>query len=129
MTLKEQILQDKAIAFKSGNKELNTLLGTVIGELDRISKLPTDTEVINIIKKMIESATECNLINEVNWLQLYMPEPLKDYELINIISTYCKDNNITEKKQMGLVMKYLKDNFNGRYDGKDASLIISNILK
>ena len=128
LTIKEKIQADKIWAMKNSPKT-NILLGTVLGELDRISKNPTDDESINVIKKMIESCIECKNMDEAFFLERYMPKSLTIEELSINIQDYCIKNSITEKRQMGLVMKYLKENFNGRYDGKLASQIISNILK
>ena len=129
MTLKETIQADKAWAMKS-SPVTNTLLSTVLGELDRISKNPSDDQVITVIKKMIESAKECGNEHEVAFLSdRYMPKQLSLQGLHDIIKEYCNTNNITDKKQMGLVMKYLKDNYVGQYDGKVASGIFSSIIK
>jgi hypothetical protein len=130
MTIKEKILKDKDLAFRSGDRKIKDLLGTVVGEADRKTKNPSDGEMISIIKKMIENLILCNDDDSALYLEVnYMPKSLDMDELSVIIQDYCIKNSITEKKQMGLVMKHLKDNYNGSYDGKFASAIISNILK
>jgi uncharacterized protein YqeY len=129
MTLKEQIQADKVFSQKYGIKVLNLLLSTVLGELDRKTKTPTDDETISVIKKMVENLKLCNNEIEAEMLNKYLPNIMSDDELKNIIDKFCIENAITEKRQMGLVMKFLKENFNGQYDGKVASTVISNILK
>lgn len=129
MTIKERIQTDKANAFKSGNKELNILLSTVIGEMDRTGKNPTDEECLRIIKKMAESSKECELFEDVKLLETYLPELMTEDELYAIISTHCKIMNWIEKKDMGNVMKHLKEHYTGRYDGKLASTLVSQYLK
>jgi uncharacterized protein YqeY len=135
MTIIQRLIDDKADAFKLGNRELKDLLGTVIAEAGRDvrvkdQKNPTDDEMIMVLKKFIENLRICNDEHFATILETnYMPQELSMDELSVSIQDYCITNNLTEKKQMGLVMKFLKDNFNGRYDGKLASIIILNMLK
>ena len=130
MTLKEKILEDKGVAFKAGNRQLKDLLGTIIAESERKTKTPTDEEMVSIMNKFIENLKLCNDFKNAEYLkETYMPKQISIEELSVNIQDFCIKNNITEKRQMGLVMKFLKENFNGQYDGKLASTIISNILK
>lgn len=130
MTLKERIQTDKASAFKSGNRQLKDLLGTIIAESERKTKTPTDEEMVSIMNKFIENLKLCNDFKNAEYLkETYMPKELSNDNLGSIIHQFCIENVITEKRQMGLVMKFLKENFNGQYDGKVASTLISNILK
>jgi hypothetical protein len=45
------MIKDEIIQYRNSNPSYRTLLGTVIGELDRISKTPTDEQVVQVIKK------------------------------------------------------------------------------
>lgn len=129
MSYKEKIQSDRLSAMKSGNKELATLLGSVIGEMDRIGKTPTDDESIRIIKKMIESSKECNKFDDAKILDIYMPKQLSEQELENIIMSYIETNDyLCRKINMGDVMKYLKDTYGSTYDGKSASQIVRKVL-
>ena len=128
MALHEKLILDKANALKSGNKQLNILLGTLLGELARKGKISTDDDCISAIKKMIDSCIECNELDEVKLLQTYMPTKLSDENLEIIISEFCLNNSIVEKRRMGEAMNYLKNNYTGQYDGKTASNIILKLL-
>jgi len=48
-------MKNKIIEYRNTHQESRVLLSTVLGELDRIGKSPTDDQVISVIKKMIES--------------------------------------------------------------------------
>ena len=129
MKIKELIQNDKITAMKDGNKKLNTLLGTLLGELDRVGKNPSNEDCLRVIKKMVENSRLCNNEEDAKQLEIYLPQMFSETELEKIIQSYCQSNNITEKKQMGLVMSYLKTNYTGLYDGKTASGIIQKSLK
>lgn len=130
MTLKERIQKDKITAFKSGNRPLKDLLGTIISESERKTKTPTDAEMLTILNKFIENLKLCNDIINAEYLkETYMPKELSNDSLKEIINKFCIENNITEKKQMGSIMKFLKENFNGQYNGKIANELISNVIK
>ena len=53
---------------------------------------------------------------------------LSEKELTKIIESFCDLSNLKEKKNIGVIMKYLKENHSGRYDGKTANKIIMNKL-
>ena len=113
--LKEQIQQ-----FREKNPRYRVLLGTVIGEFDRISKNPTDAECIAIIKKMIESNILTNQLEENEILLKFLPQQLTEEAIEEIIIV----NNF---ENIGSCMKHFKSNFDGTYDGKLVSKIYNRI--
>jgi uncharacterized protein YqeY len=129
MTIKDRIIADRLLARTSKDNERVTLLGVVLGEMERVGKTTTDEEALRILKKMVENAKECNNLQEVKLLSIYLPQMFSEDDLDKLISLYCAERNLTEKKSMGEVMKYLKEKYSGRYDGKLASQIVSKILK
>ena len=58
----------------------------------------------------------------------YLPNSLTDEELSDIIFTEVKKIGEISPKMMGSIMKFLKDNYFGRFDGKKASEMIKNVL-
>ena len=58
----------------------------------------------------------------------YMPEQLSEEELEAMIRKVMEENNITEKKQMGLLMKSIMPKVQGRADGKAVNAIVNRIL-
>ena len=128
MTIKENIQKDKIIALKRDEKEKVTILGTVLGEFDRKGKNLSDDEYVRILKNLVNSCIECNQKKEAEILSVYLPDMLSEKELTKIIESFCDLSNLKEKKNIGVIMKYLKENHSGRYDGETANKIIMNKL-
>ena len=113
--LKEQIQQ-----FREKNPKYRVLLGTVLGEFDRISKNPSDSECIAIIKKMIESNILTNQLEENEILSKFLPSQLTEEAIEQII-------NINNFANIGECMKHFKSEHDGTYDGKLVSKIYNRI--
>lgn len=112
---------------KRDNKVIYNLLNTIIGECEQISKDPSCSQVMDIIQKMYkdnkQTISECsvdrvdqlNTLNEENaFLESYLPQPLTKEEL-------------TAGNNMSKIMKYLSEEYKGRYDGKVAVEIIKSL--
>jgi hypothetical protein len=121
MTLREQILNDKAIALKSGDQVTKNLLNFVAGELTRYN-LITDEQVLKQLKTTTESCKTCGKLDEVAILEKYIPEMMSEkviaYEVAKFIIKMTDEVKISD---LGKFMGYMKQNFNGLYDGKLAS--------
>lgn len=128
MKIKERIIKDRVDAMKNGNTEQRLILSTVLGELDRVSKDPSDDQVVKIIKKMVDSNIECGVIKENEYLEVYLPKMISEEDLKQIIIEEMTRNEYSTMKDMGKVMGYLKQNYTGQYDGKLASEIIKKYL-
>ena len=89
MKIKELIQSDKISAMKDGNKRLNTLLGTLLGELDRVGKNPSDEDCLRAIKKMAENSRLCNNEEDAKQLEIYLPQTIPETELEKI-SLVCR---------------------------------------
>lgn len=117
MTIKEQIIE-----YRQKNPTYRTLLGTVLGELDRITKTPTDDQCVQTVKKMIESNNMINSIEtkEENFiLSMFIPSQLSEDQIKNIIS----------KEQFESIkdcMSFFKENHIGMYDGKLVSKLFNS---
>lgn len=112
--LKQQITD-----YRNQHKESRILLGTVLGELDRISKNPTDNECIQLIKKMIESNRLINTtesLYENQLLEQFIPQQLTETQIESII----KRERFTSIKDC---MGFFKELYAGLYDGKTVSRI------
>ena len=84
------MLKEKIIAYRLANRETRTLLGVVLGEIERVEKGPkkaagyiaTDEEVISVLKKMIASNIECDTNLEENFiLEKYLTQQLTDLDI------------------------------------------------
>ena len=139
MSLLQTIKNDLLDFRKEGtNKVAIALLTTLVGEASMSGfndgkRESTDAEVIAVIKKFVKGLNEVieraealnvncnNQHQELSILDLYLPKQLSEVELKTIIGLYI-DKGINTK---GSIMKALKDQYNGQYDGKLASNIIS----
>lgn len=129
MKLQEKIQSDLKMAMLNKDVNKRDLIRVLIGEINRMGKDVSDEDVLKIIKKMTENASLMNNEIEINILSEYLPKMLTEQEIDVIISDYILNNNINNIKQMGLVMKYLKDEYGSSIDGKIASLIFKNKIK
>lgn len=130
MKLYEQIIDNRNKFRTTVGKQLNTL----IGEIQRADKnfkggdsyIPDDEIVIRTIKKFIESAKiiiekstnddmKLEAQAEIDILSEYLPKQLTDQDL----EKFAKDETLI----LPTYMKFLKENYTGRYDGKLASEI------
>ena len=59
--------------------------------------------------------------SELEALVLYMPQPLGDAELGEVIDALVRETGAAGPKDMGKVMQALTAGYKGRYDGKKAS--------
>lgn len=116
--------------FQRNNPVIYSLLGVLLGELDRLPtrENPTESQIYTVVKKLYESAeymAERDLSEESKieyaYLKDYIKPQLSEVEIRDFIST----NNFTN---IGMVMKYFKDTFPGMYDGKLVSKIAKEII-
>lgn len=141
MTLYEKIKADCLVFRKEHKKEEAGILLVVLGEAETKAKqlssdsleadgsLP-DHGVLKIIKKNIDDAiTTLNAKKDNQKAQLtrdllepYMPSMLTAEELQDILTSS------VEVENLGTAMKYLKENYAGKYDGKIASEVARNMF-
>ena len=129
-TLKERIIADRKSYIRDIEKK--NILGTVLGELDRISKTPTDNEVIKVIQQMIEGNIEVGKpegLKENELIKIYIPDTLTDEEVTDIVIKYIRQNNICEIKEMSKVMKHLSENYAGRYNGQNVANMVKTTIQ
>jgi hypothetical protein len=135
-----QLKKDQLLARKNKETVKAKLLTTLISDAAMIGKNdgnrePTESEIIALIKKYIKNAEETLLhsenvdtVQELTILESYLPHQLSDDEIWDIVRDVSKELNLTEVKQMGLVMKHLKQNYDGQFDGASASRIAKEHL-
>ena len=146
MSLKETLMQDLKTAMKNKDKRTKDTITMVRAAIkqkevdDRVEL--NDDDVIQIIAKEIkerrgsieefQKAGRDDLIDstkaDIDVLLNYMPEQLSEEELEAMIRKVMEENNITEKKQMGLLMKSIMPKVQGRADGKAVNAIVNRIL-
>ncbi len=139
MSLKDQILEDVKQAMRAGDKaRLKTLRMVTAAlkqrEVDERIELD-DTAVLAILEKMIkqrrESAEQYRAGRrpelaeaeeaEIAMLQAYLPEPLSDAEIDQIIDGVIGELGVADMSGMGQVMAQVKARVQGRADMRAVS--------
>ena len=146
MSLKETLMQDLKTAMKTKDKRAKdtiTMVRAAIKQKEVDERVELDDEgVLKVLSKEIkerrgsieefEKAGRDDLVEstkaEIDVLMKYMPEQLSEEELEKLIRQVMEENNITEKKQMGLLMKNIMPKVQGRADGKAVNAIVNRIL-
>ena len=146
MSLKETLMQDLKTAMKTKDKRAKdtiTMVRAAIKQKEVDERVDLDDEgVLKVLSKEIkerrgsieefEKAGRDDLVEstkaEIDVLMKYMPEQLSEEELEKLIRQVMEENNITEKKQMGLLMKNIMPRVQGRADGKAVNAIVNRIL-
>ena len=146
-----QIKKDRMVANKEGNKQKYETLTTLLSEVQRLEKpdQEDDSKVQAVCKKYIKGLEEmlalsCGktitvgteeynktqaLMFERDTVESYLPSQLSERVLNDTIKDIIKYNGYSSMKDMGHVMKILKEEFDGQYDGKLASQIVREFLK
>ena len=130
MTIIETINADFKTAFKGGEKEKKDFLGVLKTEVTRESKTPDDAHVIAKIKSMIKNGSETDSLSsfELDILNEYLPSQMSEETLKSRLEFYISDNKLSGMQNMGKVMGFLKENFNGQYDGGVAAKLVKELL-
>ena len=113
------------------NDIIYTMLGVLLGEIDRLPtrETPTEDQIYSAVNKMYNNAKEMVEYNpgntvskvEMSYLQDYIKKQLSEAELTGIILGLKEDGY----KTIGEFMKALNTFHKGRFDGKIASSIIN----
>jgi len=141
----EKIKKDNLKARKEKDKELSSVLTTLIGEIEIVGKNngnreTNEVEALKVLEKfkknaeqtyklMSESGSSSEELNkykkEIDIYQSYLPKQMSEEELTNLIKDIIDhDSNIN----MGKIMSFLKNQYAGMYDGKQASSIAKKLL-
>jgi len=134
----DTIKADQLQARKNRDTALAQLLTTFYSEAAMIGKndgdrVTTDEEVHGVAKKFIKNAKEVynNLVDtdtraleatyEIGILSGFLPQQMTDDELIHYIADIIGAYKLNSPRDMGVIMKELKSNKTGLYDGAKAS--------
>ena len=139
-----QIKKDQIEARKNKDSVKANLLTTLIGEAEMVGKnngnrAPSDAEVQVVIKKFIKGIDEIltltfdkdiqNFLIELAILKSYLPEQLSQEQLASEISKIISSLTVANPSQaIGVVMKELNARFSGKFDSKQASILIKENL-
>ncbi len=153
----EKIKADQLQARKEHDKIKAGNLTALIGEISIVGKNArngetTDEESLTVIKKFIKNTNETlrifidasmklgadphsiekinELRAEIKMYESYLPKQLNTDELKEIIQSFLKESsdNDSMKLNVGTIMNFLKEFYNGQYDGKTASSIAKALI-
>ena len=147
MSLKERITEDIKKALKEKDKDSLQILRFLSSAVKNkeIALRPqsiTEEEILNVIRKLkqqtkdaIEQSKKANrkdLIeqseSELKFFDSYLPSPLSEQELKQIVQGSIKDLEAVNMKDMGRVMKEALRRAKGRADKKALSQLIRGQL-
>ncbi len=151
MSILNTIKNDNVTARKSRDIITSSLLSTLYAEAVNVGKNDgnretSDKETLAVIKKFIDGVNFTidnidSVISDVKYeiavkereilsayIEKFQPKQLITEELTDIISGIVATLQEKSPKQMGLVMKSLKDSYDGMYQGNEASKIVKAVL-
>ena len=109
------------------NKTIYSLLGVLLGELDRRPNQNspiTEQDIYKTIKKLYDAAIECGNTEEKEYLEDYICKTMSSVELTMIIDSAVRNGT----KDFGSLMKMLNENYPNRVDKKMAVNIIRKYI-
>lgn len=97
-------------------------------EADAVAILKSEVKKRNDSLEFEQKANRADEVEklklEISYLEEFLPQQISADKLRDILTSYKTQEN---PKNMGEVMKYLKTNFEGQYDGKLASDLAKEI--
>ena len=147
MSFIESIKTDMYSAMKSGDKEKAGTLRTLLSKLkDRqinTRKELTDNDCINVIKtlvkqrkeaaKMYEDAKRPKLAEkekiELAILETYLPKMMTEQETRTLIENVINETGAKDISDIGKVMPIVMQRGEGKVDGKNANIILRELLE
>lgn len=145
-SLRQKIQEDMKSALRAQDKQRLGAIRLILADIRKreIDERITldDSQVLEVFAKMLkqrrdsleqyESAGRQDLAAqesfEIALIQSYMPKPLNEVELANLIDTVLREIGATSSKDMGNAMKILKDRIQGRADIKTVSVMVRQRL-
>ena len=116
------------------NPVIYSLLGVIIGELDRLpiprGQEPTQDQIYAVIKKLYEAAKEMReMTPEADQEYMYLQDFIKKQLSEADIRFEIEDLMLSKDFNIGSIMKHFKEWYPGQYDGKLVSKIAKDYLK
>ena len=144
--LKPLIKEASFRSLKEGNKEMTMVLRLILAEFQKEeisqgSDLNNNDE-LSLLQKMIKQRNDSikqyndagrNELaekeqKEIEIIQGFLPEQINEEELINLAKETVSDLSANSMKDMGNVMKVLKDKTSGQADPATISKIVKGLL-
>ena len=144
--LKPLIKEASVKSLKEGNKEITMVLRLILAEFQKEeisqgSDLNNNDE-LSLLQKMIKQRNDSikqyndagrNELaekeqKEIEIIQSFLPEQINEEELIKLAKETISDLSANSMKDMGNVMKVLKDKTSGQADPATISKIVKGLL-
>jgi len=139
--LLKQIKADQVAARKAKDKNKAVILTTLLGEASPGgNNVVTDEKVQAVIKKFLKNLHDVigytanpeiqdRMKYEISVLTEYLPAQLSDEQLRTAVrEALASLNDVEGNRKVGMVMKQLKEKYDGQYDGKTASSIVKEMV-
>jgi uncharacterized protein YqeY len=145
--LKQRLTDDMKTAMRAGEKERLSAIRFILAackqkEVDERVVL-TDADIIAILSKMLtqrkDAAAEFEKLDradlaekekfDINLIEQYLPEPLPETELNDIINQAIVDSGAKTIKEMSAVMNVIRPKIQGRADMALVSKKIKELLQ
>lgn len=115
------------------NPVIYSLLGVIIGELDRLpiprGQEPTQDQIYAVIKKLYEAAKEMReMTPEADQEYMYLKDFIKKQLSESDIRFEIEDLMLSKNCNIGTIMKHFKEWYPGQYDGKLVSKIAKEFI-
>jgi len=146
MSIREQIMEDMKAAMRAKDelsRDTLRMIRSDLGkeELDQGKDL-TEDDVLRVLGRAVKTRTDsasqyeeggrpelaAKEREEITILQRYMPKPLSEDEAKAAIAEVITELGASTKKDMGRVMKALRERLGTRLDGKLASRLVAHSL-
>lgn len=116
------------------NPVIYSLLGVVLGELDRLpiprGQEPSEDQIYAVIKKLYEAAKEMREMSpESDQEYVYLKDFIKKQLSEADIRFEIEDLMLSKGCNIGMIMKHFKEWYPGQYDGKLVSKIAKEVLQ
>ena len=145
--LKEKLLEDMKVSMRDKNvvrKNVIQMVRAAILQVEKDKQIElTDEQIIDVIAKEskkrkdsladYEKSGREDLISQINEeieiLSEYLPKPLSEEELTKIIEDVIAEVGATSMKEMGIVMKTVKEKVGASAEGKTINEIVKAKLQ
>lgn len=99
---------------------------TILGIIQR--EVKSRQETIEEAKQAGRDELLASTLAEIEVLQVYLPQPLGEDELAELVQRVIEEVGASSSQDMGKVMKALMPQIQGRADGKTTSDIVRGLL-
>ena len=126
LRLIKSAIKDKEISLRGKQEALTD--SDILGLLQSLVKQRKDS--IEAFEKANRNDLIENELNEIKVIEAFLPKQLNEDETTLIIKDIIQENNFTSLKDMGALMKIVKEKYTGKIDmglvGKIAKSLLGN---